>query len=415
MAAGPGMDSGADKMNQLAATTEPVVHTVGMGCTVHRNRHGKLTFRLYYEGQEFWEGIGLDASEENLKLARAQAVIISSEIRRKTFDYLKWFPGGNKAYLFKQASAQITIRQQYEKWILDQRPPLVRKTLEKSYRHHLTAYVLPYFGDALMGDIGTDHLEAFRTYLLHDRGLALKTTRNIIGASFRAFWRHSLRVAKVVQHNPFLDLEWPDAEELEPDPFIEAERDAIIEYFRTRNQAYYPWVYFLFWTGMRPSEACSLRLGNVDLKLGKVSITHSRVANEENRTKTRKSRRVITLLPNVIEVLNRVGRLRGKESDFLFTNNAGRPIEQSAFRQWHWYTALTGAGIGRPRKPYCTRHTFISVMLSHGEKEKRIADYCGTSVLMIEKHYGKYIRDDSTFGLRALEAAEPPPTSRKNA
>ncbi len=39
------------------------------------------------------------------------------------------------------------------------------------------------------------------------------------------------------------------------------------------------------------------------------------------------------------------------------------------------------------------RHTFISVGLTNGVNPKWLADYCGTSVAMIEKHYGKYTND----------------------
>ena len=42
----------------------------------------------------------------------------------------------------------------------------------------------------------------------------------------------------------------------------------------------------------------------------------------------------------------------------------------------------------RPRKFYATRHTFISVALSKGCNLKWVAEYCGTSVEMIEKSYG---------------------------
>ena len=58
-----------------------------------------------------------------------------------------------------------------------------------------------------------------------------------------------------------------------------------------------------------------------------------------------------------------------------------------------WYRILRGTGI-RERKPYSTRHTFISAGLSNGVNIKWLAEYCGTSVTMIEKHYGKYIGGD---------------------
>ena len=54
----------------------------------------------------------------------------------------------------------------------------------------------------------------------------------------------------------------------------------------------------------------------------------------------------------------------------------------------------------RPRPFYNTRHTFISVALTLGCNEKWIAEQTGTSIAMIQEHYGKYIRDDGDALLR---------------
>jgi len=41
-----------------------------------------------------------------------------------------------------------------------------------------------------------------------------------------------------------------------------------------------------------------------------------------------------------------------------------------------------------------TRHTFIAWALSEGANLKGLAEYCGTSVQMIEQSYVRYIRKD---------------------
>jgi len=46
--------------------------------------------------------------------------------------------------------------------------------------------------------------------------------------------------------------------------------------------------------------------------------------------------------------------------------------------------------------------SFISVGLTNGVKIKWLADYCGTSVAMIETHYGKYFGGDSEEQLSRL-------------
>jgi hypothetical protein len=51
-----------------------------------------------------------------------------------------------------------------------------------------------------------------------------------------------------------------------------------------------------------------------------------------------------------------------------------------------------------------TRHTFIAWALSEGANLKALAEYCGTSVQMIEHSYGRYICKDF---LGPLIAARP--------
>jgi integrase len=65
-------------------------------------------------------------------------------------------------------------------------------------------------------------------------------------------------------------------------------------------------------------------------------------------------------------------------------NPEGRPIDVKVFTQWTWNPALRRLNL-RPRKFYATRHTFISVALTRGWNLKALAEYCGTSVAMIER------------------------------
>ena len=55
----------------------------------------------------------------------------------------------------------------------------------------------------------------------------------------------------------------------------------------------------------------------------------------------------------------------------------------------------------RPRPFYNTRHTYISIALTLVCNPKWIAEQTGTSLMMIQQSYGKYIRDDRDALLRA--------------
>jgi hypothetical protein len=75
-----------------------------------------------------------------------------------------------------------------------------------------------------------------------------------------------------ISKTPFNDVPpnfWPRINSEEPDPFTEAERDSIIEYFFKKYWGKWPhacvFVYMLFWGGMRPSELTGRRWKAVDL------------------------------------------------------------------------------------------------------------------------------------------------------
>ena len=125
-------------------------------------------------------------------------------------------------------------------------------------------------------------------------------------------------------------------------------------------------------------------------------MRRSRTLGEDNAPKTARSARTIPLRPEVVAVLRAMpAPLHRTEQSFVFTNQAGRPLDEERFVEKHWHRALRATGI-RPRKFYATRHTFISLTLMAGKvKIKRLADYCGTSVAMIEKHYARWMAEDT--------------------
>jgi integrase len=136
-----------------------------------------------------------------------------------------------------------------------------------------------------------------------------------------------------------------------------------------------------------------------------LSITKSRYMDTDNPTKTAASEREIKLSEHLIFSLRSLKPLHVTESEFVFKNHEGNPVGEDKWRAKYWYRALRACGI-RPRKFYSTRHTFISDALSHGLNIKWVAEYCGTSVAMIEKHYGKYIKNDSDEQLKRLYGAK---------
>src|SRR5215831_6882397 len=281
-----------------------------MACKVEVSRHGSLAYKLYWfrlpQGTS-WEGTSLKDNPKNRRSMEARAVLMNEEFEAGTFDYLKWFPNGNKAHLFRpQSTTPKTIGEYYRAWILRKTPPIVRPGLQRDYRDQFRLYILPKFENTRISELTPAELEAFRRYLLQEYKartpsgrLSLKSVKNIMDGSFRAMIRDARTVDYLIEKDPFEALIWPRKVPNKPDPFEEEERDSIIEYFRQKNHFYYPFVYTLFFTGMRPSEALGLHWSDVDLRRSEISILKSRYLGEESGTKTQGSERVIKLHSNV--------------------------------------------------------------------------------------------------------------------
>jgi len=375
-----------------------------MACIVKPNQHGNLRYVLYWNGMQWTEGTKLRDTVKNRRRVEAKAVLITDEMESGKFNYLKWFPEGNRAHLFKPKGPQPeTVGQYFRGWIERKKPPFVRPALERDYRQQYSTYIKGQFEHTKLADVDLPSLENFRIYLGEERRLSLKSCRNIMDGTFRAMMRDA-RIDGLIEKDAFANLKWPRISQPRPDPFTDEERDNILTYFKQKNPFYYPFVYVQFWTGMRPSEALALRWGDVDLKAGRASITKSRYYGSENATKTSGSERDVVLLPMVVELLKATKPLHATESDYVFKNHEGSPINEDKWRKKHWYRAVRALGI-KPRKFYATKHTYISVALTAGCNLKWLAEQCGTSVAMIEKHYGRYIKDDGDAPLRALLGA----------
>src|SRR5262245_4916276 len=119
-----------------------------MACKVKKAKGGAhLGLQLFWNGIRSWETTRLDDTPDNWEYLKAQAVIISREIRNGTFDYLKHFPHGNKAHLFRteeppRPPETQTVRSYYEDWIV-RRENQVRAQQVKCEKSYFKKHVLP--------------------------------------------------------------------------------------------------------------------------------------------------------------------------------------------------------------------------------------------------------------------------------
>lgn len=373
------------------------------------NRHGTLAIRFHWRGRPIWEGTGLADTPANRARLEVVCARITEDLAGGTFDearYLFFFPEGNQAHRCTPALATRaipTLRAYAEEWVERMEREGMRRGTLKTYRSHLSSTMDLRLPDGLaIGDLRVN--EITRRRMLQCRStllgrLSVSRAKCIMAGGLRRVVNAAI-AEELLELDPFVSLgRWPRQEGKPPDPFTREERDLLIGHFQ--STIYGAFVFLLFHTGMRPSEAVALRESDVNIETGMCRIVRSRVMGEENEPKTAASRRTIRLAPAVCAELRRVPQLRPDPDRYVFTDGRGEPIDQSAFKRGEWSRALVALGL-RPRKFYATRHTFISIAVSLGRNFKWLGTYCGTSGRMIERHYAVYLPDAGGDQLDAL-------------
>jgi integrase len=139
-----------------------------------------------------------------------------------------------------------------------------------------------------------------------------------------------------------------------------------------KHSYYYPFIYFLFKTGVRNAEAIGLRVSSVDLEKKQILIkevlartlksgsTENRVRKETKNGKER----TLPLTQDLQEVLEKV-IVGKKQDDLVFHSPTGKSIDDHNFQNRVFKKVLNELGIS-DRVLYACRHTFGSRCIDEG-------------------------------------------------
>ncbi|MDQ3381639.1 MAG: tyrosine-type recombinase/integrase [Actinomycetota bacterium] len=169
--------------------------------------------------------------------------------------------------------------------------------------------------------------------------------------------------------------------------FSANELDAIATELDKRGAAA---VRFAAATGLRPGEWSSVQWGDVDRTRRILSV---------RGTKTQRSRREVPLTAPALDALDAAPA----RIPFVFGGQKGGPFDLHNFRKRAWGPAVDAGGIAKPARIYDLRSTFISNALARGLTVFETARVAGTSVQMIELHYGALLDTAHESLLERLE------------
>jgi integrase len=174
------------------------------------------------------------------------------------------------------------------------------------------------------------------------------------------------------------------------------------------SPAYAPLPLFAAATGLRPEEWQALERTDVDRREGVLSVRRTVSSGEiVELAKTHRSRRQVPLSSRALTALDALpARL---DVRLLFPAPSGTVLHLDNFRNRQWSPAIDASGVPRPARIYDLRSTFASNALAAGISVFELARIMGTSIEMIERHYGALL-DGSGASIAArlgtLEAAQ---------
>lgn len=215
----------------------------------------------------------------------------------------------------------------------------------------------------------------------------------------------------LLQKNPAEAMELPKRAKKEVDPFELAEAERIIDkLYRTEHWPsliYAALFEFLFFTGLRISEALALQWDDVNWSKRQIHVRRTIALGEvEERTKTGRDRFVL-LNQRALRALwfavmyadrRRLGAGRVTSTPHVFPPSKGQMhVKQTSNVHHQWRPTLRDQGV-RYRPPYNCRHTYATMCLMSGLNPAFIAQQLGHSVQMLLSTYARWINSASDWG-----------------
>jgi len=364
------------------------------GTVVVEKFKNRLRLRWRVTGERYCLSLGLPDTKESRKLAEVKARQIELDIISGNFDstLTKYKP---QSLLQSKPAAivnLITCGELFQQFIDYKAKFLHPRSLDryKTTLKYLQQFHCKGASRISLADKPAIHLEQscseqFNLWLKSKNAERARKERLIL---LSACWVWG-KSRGIVETNPWQDLQKQvrEAPKQPPKPFTKDEVRAILAAFKTHLQYkhYADFVEFMFLTGVRTAEAIGLRWQHISEDFASVWIGESLSRGVRKSTKTNKAR-YIPLNDKLKTLLKARIPADYQPDDLVFPSPDGLPIDDHNFRNRAWVKILEQTGI-EYRKPYNTRHTFVSMCLEAGMNPVVVASITGHDVQTLYRNY----------------------------
>lgn len=368
-------------------------------------RDNSIRVVFSYQGKQRKETLYLDNSPllptpANVKYARRIATEIKEKIRAGTFDFATYFPQSKNAPP-QESKETKNLHELMDLWLQVME---CKASTKDQYRSRINSFWKVKLSDRPITAVKYPDLALVLSNGTWSSG---KSRNNEIGMMKR-FFTFCVK-SGYLSENPAEGLEKGNVQKKKPDPFATEEVGLILDHLKANHPPQiHNYVEFLFFTGLRTSEAIALQWTDIDFRKKEMLIERAMVYEDESdSTKTSKAR-TVRLTSRALEALDRQklhSYLQGKH--VFLDPRSGEPWDYTRITDSRvfWGTTLKKLGI-RHRRQYNTRHTYATLGLHAGAKPGFMANQLGHSLEMFFNVYADWINsEDDDKEMAKIEAA----------
>lgn len=248
---------------------------------------------------------------------------------------------------------------------------------------------------------GIEHIHELPDYLVLDKKLGAVTFNDRLSI-LKRFTKWCVK-RKYIKTCPLEDIpkRKKDYINKKRDPYTDLEIIRLLDAFQSKpylKRYYYPFIKFIFLTGVRNSEAIGLKVQHVDLENKVIHIekalTKSNGKIKYKSPKTAAGVRDLPMNEQLIELLTPICN-RKKNSDFVFTTRYNNPIDNRNFNKRTLKPLLQKLKIAE-RDLYAARHTFGTIAIEKNVDILSIAYLMGHSKPRVVLDYYAKLRNKPT-------------------
>ncbi|MDR5897821.1 tyrosine-type recombinase/integrase [Halomonas vilamensis] len=393
-----------------------------MGKVRQRKETGKLYLDFFYQGLRLREQTALKDTPANRKKVEQLLARVEAKILLGDFDYAEFFPGSKNLRKLGLDTAASSHQPPSETQLESSQTPADtpsfndfasqwfeenkiqwRASHVRNVNSILDSSLIPAFGKKPVGEITKAHIMAFRAKLAKRKG------RSATGVVSPKTINSHMTILRMVLdeaaerfdfETPYKNIKPLKLQKTHIEPFSLQEVQRIIDNVRPDYRNYYT---VRFFTGMRTGEIDGLKWKNVDFAKREILVRETLINGETEYTKTDGSQREIPMFSQVYDALKTQYAATGQQSEYVFCNQLGQPLDHNNVTKRVWYPLLKALGLNK-RRPYQTRHTAATLFLASGENPEWVARMLGhSSTEMLFKVYSRYVPNATRMDGSAFE------------